>query len=375
MTDKEYYAAIADELENDTVDRALWTQALAQSSGNPEATKSLYINLRFLDLKKAAAAGSTQGYSLQIIAESEPENAVTNAQSEAPGYGVVGIDEIRADLAKELIEKKKSSLYQTLGVSPDASDEVIAAAIAELEKSIAEGGSSLSTELKFAKETLQDPYLRQEYDRKLLKSLVPPPPMIMQFHEPELRPEPESVKDMPQLVQHLWGSRNTSIIIGIAAFLLVGYLLLAFAKGAYQREIEKAQITTVQQAVEAAKEAEAARIENEKFVHERQLEMSESAAERSAQFQSKEMSIREDAEDRRAQEQVNDDIRANQQLKMQKDEQARREARERQRQEMAQQERDDQIARREQRYWSCMNLKLNDHTEAEATLLCSEYRN
>ena len=50
--DEKFYEMIADELENSTFDRALWTKATALSNGSHDSTKSAYIKLRVKQLKE-----------------------------------------------------------------------------------------------------------------------------------------------------------------------------------------------------------------------------------------------------------------------------------------------------------------------------------
>jgi len=51
---EDLYQVIARELEKDEIDKGLWTQAEAQSDGNPDRVKSIYIKLRHKQLIKDA---------------------------------------------------------------------------------------------------------------------------------------------------------------------------------------------------------------------------------------------------------------------------------------------------------------------------------
>jgi hypothetical protein len=48
------YQIIAVELDKDEIDKGLWTQAEAESDGNPDKVKSIYIKLRHKQLIKQA---------------------------------------------------------------------------------------------------------------------------------------------------------------------------------------------------------------------------------------------------------------------------------------------------------------------------------
>ena len=52
--DNEIYEKIADELENNVKQKGLWTRAVAEANGNENIVKSIYIKLRFKEIKDEA---------------------------------------------------------------------------------------------------------------------------------------------------------------------------------------------------------------------------------------------------------------------------------------------------------------------------------
>jgi hypothetical protein len=156
MSDKEFYQVIADELKSKTFDTALWTQAIETAEGNPEKTEAAYIRLRIADLKKSALT--------LVLVESKKlpvESSKVNSE----------LVQLRSTLTRKLNAQGKNSLYSTLSLQPDASDEVVAMAIADLAARSQAGSGVSEAELNYAKGTLGNPKFREEYDRKLLSSV------------------------------------------------------------------------------------------------------------------------------------------------------------------------------------------------------------
>lgn len=69
-----FYSRVAEELEQNAIDKGLWTRAMAASGGSADATRSLYIRYRVRQLKKEVTA--------QI-------NATSNTLKDAIDKGVV----------------------------------------------------------------------------------------------------------------------------------------------------------------------------------------------------------------------------------------------------------------------------------------------
>ena len=130
MSDKVFYQVIADELKSKTMDRALWTQAFATAEGNPDKTEAVYIRLRFQDLKKS---------SLLPVTLAAVDSRSTQFEIKPPDSELL---QLRARLAKKLLSQGKHSLYSSLSLHPDASDAVVATAIADFESRNQDGVTS-----------------------------------------------------------------------------------------------------------------------------------------------------------------------------------------------------------------------------------------
>ena len=53
--EKEIYRVVTDELEKDEIDRVLWVKAFAESGGDRDKAKAIYIKCRVNELKIAAS--------------------------------------------------------------------------------------------------------------------------------------------------------------------------------------------------------------------------------------------------------------------------------------------------------------------------------
>ncbi len=149
------FTIIAKELETGKTDTGLWTRAFAECDGDSDKTKALYIRLRHADLSAA-----------------RPPQTVAPATAAAVSSDGLGV--LRLRLKNRLAETGKQSFYSLLGIPPDVSDAVVAAAIARLNSRAAKG-ETLSADMRQAMESLDTPTKREQYDRGLLSSLNPRP--------------------------------------------------------------------------------------------------------------------------------------------------------------------------------------------------------
>ena len=63
LNEDTFYEAVSDEMENDQIQKGLWTKAFVESSGNENSTKSQYIRLRAQELLAAAKEEDRKRYS------------------------------------------------------------------------------------------------------------------------------------------------------------------------------------------------------------------------------------------------------------------------------------------------------------------------
>lgn len=334
MSDKVFYQVIADELKSKTVDTALWTQAIATAEGNPDKTEAAYIRLRFLDLKKSALSlAPAESKKLQ------PEFKQPNSE----------LTQLRSTLARKLNSQGKHSLYSTLSLQPDASDEVVAMAIADLEsRNQSESGVS-GAEFKYAKSTLGDPELRAQYDRNLLLSVSDDISKIAR----------------PYVGSAAMGNEYSSeesgkipLIAGILVFALIGYFALNYYKERNNHEIQKESLETQREVanstIDYAQEEintknQALRIVDERLKQD--MDYRANATDRLLEQQRLEQERRAQAEQQR--------------LKLQQDQIERQ-------QEQAERQR----ISREKQYYACLDQQLLQRgtTNADAYARCAMYR-
>jgi hypothetical protein len=327
-TDKELYQKIADEIAARNVDAALWAQAMGIADGDEAKTQAAYVRLRFADLKKTT---------------------VPRAPGQAGGAGARSagndISAVRTELRRKLLELNKMSLYSTLGVQPDASDEVIAAAIADLDSRNMAGLSA--AEGKYARQTLGDPVLREQYDRKLLADLKSSLGGAARPHSYEYAEDKVG-----------WSSGKTSFAIMVLAIAIMGYLALDFYRARNEHDVQKAAVSVNSQAVDVQKDAvgvqreavqsstsiEQERLQNENALRQRSLDIAEEQQRRQL------------------------DMQAAAQERMRQEQETRLKAQQQQQEEMQRQ--------REQQYWNCMNQQLDMRgvTSYDASARCGRYR-
>lgn len=336
MSDETFYRVIADELESNNMDKVLWTQAFANAEGDPDKTKANYIRLRYLALKKSAPSVSpllTQG-----------------SQRELPPV-IGGLARLRAELSEKLRIQGKSSLYTTLNLTPSADDSVVSSALAAFDSKIQNGSITASAEFKYAKETLGNPALREQYDRKLMEALIEGG--RAQVVQPSYEP---ATYEYEGGFMSWWGSGKTTVIMGVLSVALLGYLALGFIKARGAHEVQKDAMSVQHEAVGVVGEIESSRVMNEKL-----------RIEAEANLRNRSLSIQEMNADRQRQEMEN-------RLYMQRQEQERRSVLEQERLKVQQQQNEDRRAQRERQYYACMNTQLNNVYQSEAENRCKGLR-
>ncbi len=331
-SDKEFYQVISDELTAKKMDSALWTQAIAIAEGDAGKTQAAYIRLRLIDLKKSVSSPT--------ISLLETENP--RIESKSPQAGLAGI---RSELSKKLLALGKTSLYTTLSLHADASDEVVASAIADFESRTRAGSVAASAEFKYAKETLGNPKSREQYDRKLLGS-------ISNRTTSQLRSYAYEPLDREY---SWWESRKTSVIIGAFSLFLFGYLALGFFKERGGFEMQKNTIDMQRDAVHTIADIDEQKTQAAIDMNNRNMEYRNRAAEQMQQQQYMQQSRLQDMQ--------------NMQIERQRQQQEQAEKMKAQREQQA----ESMQAQREQRYWACMNqqLSLPKATSADAYARCA----
>lgn len=318
MSDKEIYQVIADELKTKNVDAALWIQAKETAGGDIDKTEATYIRLRFLDMLKS---------SCQPPKPAVPTNNAISTTGVEVKPKVDELARMRTELAKKLLSQGKHSLYSILKLQPDASDAVIATAISDLESRNLDGSGINPAEFKYAKGTLSNPNLREQYDRQLFGSVanIATSPYRSYAYE-----ETDSGSSW-------WESGKTSTIIGVLLLVLVGYLGLDYLK-----ERNKKEIQTV--AVESQKEVMQTISDTTQMRTQAELDLRAEALRLAAERQSQEMDYRNRTAERNYEQQ-----RLAQERQLQYEQQ-----RKQSQQELAESLR----VRKEKQYWACMNQQL-----------------
>jgi len=218
MSNKVFYQVIADELKSRKVDTALWTQAIATAEGNPDKTEAVYIRLRFADLKKSTISLAPAETKKSLSEIKQPNSELT---------------QLRSSLTRKLNSQGKHSLYSTLSLQPDASDEVVAMAISDLETRNESGSGVSEAEFNYAKSTLGNPELRAQYDRKLLLSVSNDAQrMGMSYAGAAMGNGYHSE------------SSKIPLIAGILVLAIIGYFGLAYYKERNTHEIQKESFET-----------------------------------------------------------------------------------------------------------------------------------
>jgi hypothetical protein len=328
MSDKEIYQIIADELKTKNIDTALWIQAKETAEGDPDKTEAAYIRLRFLDLIKSSRPLP------QSISPVGSTNTATND----------GLSRMRTELAKKLLNQGKHSLYSTLKLQPDASDAVIATAIGDLESTNLAGSGINPAEFKYAKDTLSNPDLREQYDRKLLES-------TSNITKPQ---QSYAVEEMYN-GHSWWESSKTSVIIGVLSLVLVGYLGLNYLKERHGNELQKI-------AVESQKEAAHTISDTTQMRTQADIDLRAEALRLAAERQNQDMAFRA-----RTADQILEQQRVMQENRIQADQQ---------RQKAQQDQAENLRIMKEKQYWNCMNQQMSqrDGNSYTAGVRCAAYR-
>lgn len=279
MMANQIYLQIAKEIETGQVDVAAWTQAFAECDGDKEKTKALYIRRRHAELAGDEVQSSPQN---DVIL---PEAIKSASQTSSE------LDRIRGALDRHLTSTGRSSLYANLQLSPQTSDEeirqVIAAARLEESK-----GTLLSSETEYAISELGQALSREAYDRRLFRALS----------------EAQKVASEAMIgaaagddIKHGWGPRKVSIVIGIAAVLLFGYLSLGIFQTKVNKDIATEVISNQRQAIQTTKENETYRASTERSVGTGIVDNQARAIEHSAQIENR----RVDAVEKQIENQAN----------------------------------------------------------------------
>lgn len=338
MSDKEFYQIIADELKSRTMDSALWTQAIATAEGNPDKTEASYIRLRFLDLKKTALP------SLQLTSL---ERSTTNYEAKAPDGQLL---QLRAQLARKILSQNRPSLYSILGLQPDASDAIVASVIADFEAS---GHENLgSAEFKYAKNTLGNSNLREQYDRKLFESTSSDYKSTSQAYAGQGFSDDDS-----------WLSSNKSFIVSITVIVLLGYFSLTYYKERNNRESQKESIGVQRDAVISTTDTNQAIVQTEQMKAQADIEFRNQALRIVDERQRQELEYRANTTDRV--------------FEQRRQEQERREIAEQQRIKLQQDQVEAQKISMEKQYYACLNQQLlssREMTQADAYARCAMYR-
>jgi hypothetical protein len=332
MSDKVFYQIIADELKSKTMDTALWTQAFATAEGNQDKTEAAYIRLRFLDLKNSPSSA----LKLTAVDSGNAEFEIKPLDSE--------LLQLRTKLARKLLSLGKHSLYSTLSLHPDSSDAVVATAIADFESRNQDGVTS--SEFKYAKNTLGNPGLREQYDRKLWESISNDVPRSSLSYAVDTRDNEYS----------WWGSRKVSVIITVLSVVLFGYLGLNYYKERNTHELQKESIDTQRDMVSSTSGTDQIKVQAD-------IDLKNQALRIEDERQRREMDLRANATERL--------------LEQQRLEQERRDQANQQRMKLQQDQAENQRISREKQYYACLNQQLlsqRDVTSADASARCSMYR-
>lgn len=344
MSDKEFYQTIADELRTKTVDAALWMKAKATADGDPDKTEAAYIKLRFSDLKKST---TSVPQTLSLAQNGRPNLPIETNDVE--------LSRMRNDLAKKLLTQGKKSLYSTLKIHPDAGDSIIAAAIADLESQNLNVLGISPAEFKYAKDTLSNHDLREQYDRQLLASLsnVPKPYSSYAMNESDTE-------------YSWWESRKTSVIVGVLSITILGYLGLNYLRERHTNNIQKEVVDITKDAVHGVTDTEQLKTQADIDLKERSLNLAE-------ERQKQELELRA-----RLADQMADQQRANQEARMAADQQ--RQELELKRQQAQKDQADNLRIQRQKQYYECLNQQLDQKLlnrypgNYDPTTRCAIYR-
>jgi len=345
MSDKEIYQFIADELEAGNIDAALWAQAKETAVGDHDKTIAIYIRLRFFELVKSSCPTP------------QPNSSLTTTKTSLEIKPKVDeLSRMRTELAKKLLSQGRHNLYSTLKLHPDASDAVIAAAISELESGDLVGSGISLAEFKYAKDTLSDSNLREQYDRQLLESVSNKVAHTDRSHASEGMGNE----------YFWWESSKTSIIIGALSLFIIGYLGINYLTVRNSSEVQRIAVESQKEALQTISNATQLKVQAD-------VDLRAEEARRVAERQYQEMELRNRAADR-----MRDEQRAMQESRMQAEQQQKQaQADQAEKWQKAQQDQAENLrVAREKQYWTCMNMQLSqaNTTSYDASARCGMYR-
>lgn len=237
MQVEDCFRQVADEIAAGQQDRALWAWALAESGGDTDKTKALYIRRRFAALTAAAQA-------VAVSPDSE-------------------LQRLRIELRRQLALQQKNSFYSALGVAADSSDATIADAIGR----ITAAGAPLDAETAYAVEALGDPQARERADRRLLEQLRKRNAAVI-FAAPE-----------EQAVATTAMGGGLKALAAAVLVLGVGYLGLSYSKGKSEHELRLKEVELRKDVVERSAEIADRVVDNQKSA----IDASATAQERAAE--------------------------------------------------------------------------------------------
>ncbi len=359
MADESIYAQIADELELGTPDRALWTRATADSDGNADKTKAVYIRLRLADLKRKQAAAAAE--SLRLVEDPAPAAADSSASSTSGGFS--SISSVRAELAAALLRLRKSSFYTVLQLTPEASDADVRDAIEAYEEKIDAGQAKANDAFTFARETLGNPAARAAYDRRLqaqLEDEVVAPPR-------EPRSRQRSNTPPPLTVQPFWLSGKMVAVAATGIALVLVFLGFSFYKERGAIAAKKAEIEAQALKINRAADNDATRTVTERALVDGVVRNSERRVEVGSQLANRSLDLQMSAEHRRRVEMENRAVQDAQRREDMKQAQERRSKE-------YQLQNEERKNEGEKRYWACMNAALDRMSSADANARCGSYR-
>jgi hypothetical protein len=330
-SDKELYTIIADEISTKTMDQALWTQALAIAEGNPNKAQAAYIKLRFVELRRS-------------VAPREPDANIGKIMMPAAIRKDSELAQLRTDLARRLRAQGKSSFYEILGVSSDASDASIASAIQAMEVQLQEHG--LTPEFRYAKETLGNPQARENYDRMMLDTLRQDTRVLNSSSASYSRESGEG---------SWWNTTKTSVLVGVAAIAVVGYLGLGFFKEKGGQTIQERAIDMQRDALKSSTDIIKSTTDGNQANTARVIDAAQEARER-------EMDIREQQVESMRESQERRDELQREQFELQKQQMANQQQQRQEQTEKIQQQ-------REKQFWACVNQQINVYQPSGTTAM------
>jgi len=139
MEERQRFEQIARELASGRMKEGTWARALAEADSDPQRARSLYVRMRNDQL--SARSGTS-------AADAE-------------------LTTLRGELTRALKRSRHGSLYASIGLTADASDEQIATTLTRLRV------QGMTAEMRYAADILAVPSRRADYDRRLLSQVLP----------------------------------------------------------------------------------------------------------------------------------------------------------------------------------------------------------